>query len=146
MAEPDDDAAEPLHSRHLRRVRQDEADRQSLRLGATVLGGLAGLAAGLVLAALRVRMRWADGVSAPLVLGLAVMGAVLGWWRTAAGWGVFEAVLHYLIGFWAGSSWPTWIRPSPEAPRWLRAVLYVGVVCGLLAWLAWGVAHRFRRW
>jgi len=146
MAEPDDDAAEPLHSRHLRRVRQDQADRQALRLGATVLGGFAGLAAGLVVAVLLLRLRWADGVSAGLVFGLGLLGALVGWWRTAAGLGVFEAVLHYLIGFWAGSSLDTLVKPGPEAPRWLRAVLYVGMACGLLAWLVWGVARGYRRW
>lgn len=137
-----------MASEHLKRIRQQQQqqeqqqEQQDLRTGATVLGMFAGLAAGFFVAWLQVRARWANDISPLLVFGGGLLGGLVGYWRFGAGLHLFEAVLHYLIGFFSSASQRI-VRPSPKAPPWLRVVLLLGVVSGLLA-MVFLNHHRWR--
>lgn len=131
-----------MRSRHLTRLRAQAADRRWLRAGAATLGLFAGMAIGLVAAVLLVRTRVSADRPDWLVFAGGALGAMLGAWRTDAGVGLFEALLHFLIGVIAGSNHRRGTiraQPNPRSPWWLRIVFAMGLACGLVAagWWRW---------
>ena len=126
-----------MRSKHLAKVRQQEEDRNALRLGAAALGMFAGLILGLVLAYVLVRTRLTADFSGLVVFGTALAGLIAGFLQANLGFGITEATAHFFLGYIVGESETTG-TPSPLAPRWLRVVFWAGVVCGIFAFVVWG--------
>jgi hypothetical protein len=107
-------------------------DVASSRLGSAALGFFGGGSLGLLVAVLVVfGFTGGESYFAPLVFGLAAIGAVAGYIRGSVGLGLAEGVVHVVAGFLVGLAAYV-INPLPEAPRWLKAVYWLGLVGGLM--------------
>jgi hypothetical protein len=112
-----------------RRNPPSEQDAAALRAGSTAAGLLGGCLLGLLLV-LVVSMTGAKHLAPFVFIGTALIGAVAGFLNSGSGVGLAEVALHAVIGFASGVAGAN-PEPSRLAPRWLRAVLVLGVVLGL---------------
>lgn len=133
-----------MKSPHLERIRREQAELRALRSGAAALGVFAGLAVGFFVAAMLVKFRVSDEFSPLLIFGSAALGGLMGFLRTDAGFSLFEAAMHYFIGYFSAQA-DEIATPSPQAPRWLHWALAAGVVCGVITVLVFGYG-RWRGW
>lgn len=115
---------------------EDPDSKSALRIGATALGLLAGLAGGLVLAVLLLCLR--IEVSFPLfVFGGAALGAMTGYLSTDAGFGLAGSVAHFVVGLVCSTD-DRPVYPDRDASKWLKTMLWLGLAVGLLiSWFVW---------
>jgi hypothetical protein len=105
------------------------------KLGGAAAGLVAGLVAGFLLSFLLFALG-ASEISPVLVFGGGLGGCLLGFFSASAGLGLMEGTVHLTMGLLAGFAEQI-IYPSNFAGRWLRWLLGVGIVFGLLAAFLW---------
>ena len=104
----------------------------NFRMGAAALGMISGMAVGLAVAFLW----WAAGPSEPsiatLVFGGAAAGAMTGVVFPDTAMQGVEAVMHFFIGMLSAEV--EGVAPPPDAPSWLVAAFFFGVVYAIALW------------
>jgi hypothetical protein len=110
--------------------RDSQEDENAMRVGGVAAGLLAGLAIGVVSAALLL------AVGSEVLAGWAFFactagGAVVGYLSAAAGLGLAEGVSHFIVGLVHGMAERV-SSPSAQLPWWLRWLFFAGVLVGLL--------------
>ena len=103
----------------------------AFRIGSAVAGMLTGLVLGLLSAITAVGVLKID-LSFPIfVFGGSVIGALIGLAIPAAARSLAEGTVHFVIGLLSGTTYGT-IKPSHDAPRWLKYALWAGILVGFL--------------
>jgi hypothetical protein len=121
--------------------RQTPPDRETDTLASQVGGAAAGLIGGLAVGFLLGVMLFFVGAEAAagwVLFACIAGGTVAGYLSAAAGMSILEGVCHFVVGTASGIS-QYFPAPSDLAPRWLRWVLFAGVVFGFLVF-------GMRRW
>jgi hypothetical protein len=108
-----------------------EEDTASFRLGSAALGLFGGGVLGFVVAALVAVSSGGESYFAPLVFGTAALGAVAGYLHGSLGFGLAEGATHFVLGLLVGAAERV-VNPLPEAPRWLKAVYWLGLTVGVV--------------
>jgi uncharacterized membrane protein len=101
-----------------------------MRIGASVLGMFAGAALGLTVA-LFILFGLEANTSLPFwVFGGAGLGATVGFVAARAGFTLAEGLVHFFVGLASAQAEQT-IQPNPDAPKWLKRCLWLGLVVGV---------------
>lgn len=116
--------------RSIRERERPEDDAWSFRIGGAAIGLLGGGVLGFVLSAVVAVVFRGASYFAPFVFGGAAAGAIAGYLRGSLGFFLAEGAVHFITGFFVGLAERV-VNPLPEAPPWLKALYWLGLLLGL---------------
>lgn len=112
-------------------MNQDDEPHLSLRVAASALGLLAGLAFGLVIAFVAGGLTGTTWAADWVVFGATVLGAIFGFLWPSGGMGLAQGSAHFLTGLASVAADRLLHRPHGDT-GWLKAMLWLGVILGVI--------------